>query len=261
MNDNQSKVALEWLIWEEETRQIRIEQAARSREAVLDGKLKVDGYYDPEKLEECFGRRNYAIPNIRYICGSECRRCKAFTTTTILTTFDRTFKSNFISVLPEFDITTDDCCNKIKHNETHVQFTPLRGNDLNLEELKVASHRLDHISKMAKDLKDTESVRTKILTNNYFVFIFCSVLKILAIYICYQLYKKLKNRYFRNCSNDSKCNAITNCLTFNIFKTSNRNKISPEISIELENKSTDNIESEETTLRRSTRLAKLKDRL
>ncbi|GLV44642.1 hypothetical protein CBL_20554, partial [Carabus blaptoides fortunei] len=50
MNDNQSKVALEWLIWEEETRQIRIEQAARGREAVLDGNLKVDDYYETEKL-------------------------------------------------------------------------------------------------------------------------------------------------------------------------------------------------------------------
>ncbi|GLV33356.1 hypothetical protein CBL_20104 [Carabus blaptoides fortunei] len=50
MNSNQSKVALEWLIWEEETRLIRIEQAARGREAVLDGNLKVDGYYDTEKL-------------------------------------------------------------------------------------------------------------------------------------------------------------------------------------------------------------------
>ncbi|GLV46260.1 hypothetical protein CBL_12337 [Carabus blaptoides fortunei] len=43
MRDTQSRVALEWLIWEEETRQIR-------REAVLDGGLKVDGYYAPTKL-------------------------------------------------------------------------------------------------------------------------------------------------------------------------------------------------------------------
>ncbi|GLV44548.1 hypothetical protein CBL_12105 [Carabus blaptoides fortunei] len=50
MRDTQSRVALEWLIWEEETRQIRIEHAARGREAVLDGGLKVDGYYAPTKL-------------------------------------------------------------------------------------------------------------------------------------------------------------------------------------------------------------------
>ncbi|GLV33246.1 hypothetical protein CBL_08414 [Carabus blaptoides fortunei] len=50
MRDTQSRVALEWLIWEEETRQIRIDHAARVREAVLDGGFKVDGYYAPGKL-------------------------------------------------------------------------------------------------------------------------------------------------------------------------------------------------------------------
>lgn len=92
--------------------------------------------------------------------------CKAFTSTTILTTFDRTFKSEFISVLPEFDIITDDCCNKVKPNESHVHLIPLRSNNLNLEELKVASHKLDHISKLAKNLKNTESIYTKIISNN-----------------------------------------------------------------------------------------------
>ncbi|GLV46049.1 hypothetical protein CBL_05135 [Carabus blaptoides fortunei] len=59
MRDNQSKVVIEWLIWEEKTRQIRIEQAARGR----DGNPKVDGYYDPETLVFEFSVRSHGREN------------------------------------------------------------------------------------------------------------------------------------------------------------------------------------------------------
>lgn len=41
--DNQSKVALQWLIWSEHSRQIKIQHAAKGQEAILHG-LKVDGF-------------------------------------------------------------------------------------------------------------------------------------------------------------------------------------------------------------------------
>ncbi|XP_031334749.1 uncharacterized protein LOC116166444 [Photinus pyralis] len=41
--DNQSKIAIEWLIWEEKVREINILHAAKGKEIVLDG-LPVDGF-------------------------------------------------------------------------------------------------------------------------------------------------------------------------------------------------------------------------
>ncbi|GLV46148.1 hypothetical protein CBL_02864 [Carabus blaptoides fortunei] len=79
MRHTQSRVALEWLIWEEETRQIRIEHAARGREAVLDGGHKVDGYYAPGKLVFDYEVKvpvgqiaflNYQINERRMVIGS-----------------------------------------------------------------------------------------------------------------------------------------------------------------------------------------------
>lgn len=48
--DNQSKLALQWLIWEEKQRETSIIHAAKQKEMVLHG-MKVDGFYDNKVLE------------------------------------------------------------------------------------------------------------------------------------------------------------------------------------------------------------------
>ncbi|XP_072377730.1 uncharacterized protein [Diabrotica undecimpunctata] len=48
--DNQSKIALQWLLWEEKQRGIKIQHAARESEALI-GNLKVDGLHDKTIFE------------------------------------------------------------------------------------------------------------------------------------------------------------------------------------------------------------------
>lgn len=179
--------------------------------------------------------------------------CKAYTRSTVLTTIDQTYHSDFISILPTIDIIADDCC--IKNNERNLsQFhlTPLKSNDLNIEELKLASHKLNKINEMAEQLSNDNSLINKLYNNSYFSYIICTIIKALFLYLLYKLYKRLrKSRCF---SQNPCCSTITNCLTFNICKTKTTNKVNPEIDIEIN-------EIELQQPRRSSRLAKLKDKL
>ena len=59
--DNQSAKAIQWLSWEEEKRQVRIQHAANSREFKIPGIGKVDGF-DGEKVYEFHGCYFHGCP-------------------------------------------------------------------------------------------------------------------------------------------------------------------------------------------------------
>lgn len=182
--------------------------------------------------------------------------CRGYTSTTVLNTYSIAKESIYLSLLPTFDIIADTCCNKVNHINVTLPKLEQLHNNLDVENLEIASHKLDEIVKLSENYGEDKSTIQKLVNNNYLVVVIFTLLKILVLYLLYKAFMHLKGKCNRN--NDTNCcESITNCLTFNIFK-SNKENVSSELR-------TNDIEiseiGENSSLRRSNRIAKLKEKL
>lgn len=186
--------------------------------------------------------------------------CKLYTTNIILHSTNQNMMSSHLSVLPNFDIINNDCCNKLKNNSIpndKLEFIPLYKHNMNFEDLNVASHKIDKINDILDEMNNDHFFH-KIKNNTYFVFILLSLIKLIGFYAIYRLGKYLINRKFF-CTpqgrllaiEDSKtcCARITNCITLNLNKRSNNENN----DIEMEE-----VPQEHIPLRRSQRIAQIK---
>lgn len=196
--------------------------------------------------------------------------CKLYTSSTKLVSETTHFESPYKAIVPDFEIDIDNCCDQYqkKLNKTSIEFLSIPPVALNKESLNIASQKLNHIDNTIDQLSK-ESVFSKVVNNSYFSYIFLSIVKIILVYLGYRICRRCCKKRRNNKENDSEsnkcCGMISNCLTFNINKRSNKVK---DIAIELDDirneSSTSEIEStknESTPLRRSLRLSKLKDKI
>lgn len=201
------------------------------------------------------------------------QNCKAYTPSTILTTQNFANHSGFSkyqTFLPTFDITQDNCCQNISEINFPAPLTLNEFNDINFDHdsLRIASHKLGKIKEDLSKIENKENIVTKITNNSYFSYIFMTIVKMILIFLVYKLLLKCKRRYFRRShSEQEQGRLITNCITFNICRKKRKNVINPsstnhQTSIPLEElASTSDQQSScnDAFLRRSPRLAKLKD--
>ncbi|KAF5283989.1 hypothetical protein FQA39_LY17174 [Lamprigera yunnana] len=129
--------------------------------------------------------------------------------------------------------------------------------EINLEELKVGSHKLDDIARLSENLSKTENTSRK---NSVFSIIVQIVCGILITYLIFKVVVFLINR-IRNKKNphdhNNTCNSLTNCITLTMCKNQ-KDRRSPNVSIELSSVADSEINT--SSPRRSLRLAKLKDK-
>ncbi|KRT86832.1 hypothetical protein AMK59_2104 [Oryctes borbonicus] len=182
--------------------------------------------------------------------------CKLYTSSTTLMTVTTHYTSNFKSIIPNISIDDEICCEKFKRiNMSELGISLSKPLSLDIESLHVASHKLDQIEKLTDAVKETTIIED-IYNNSYFAYVVCTIFKIIVLFLLYKLYKIFKNRYCN--SNKDKCNQITNCLTLNICKRNVHN----EVDIELEGtEDSPSTSTERTSLRRSLRIAKLKEKI
>lgn len=190
--------------------------------------------------------------------------CKLFTSSTTVISGNPNFETSLRAIIPDFTINLETCCeseNK-KRNESKLNIIPLQVVDLDKDSLKIANQKLSTLDESADNLL-LHSRYSKFYHNSYFTFVICSILKLLGLYLIYRLYKYCTNRCPRN-KTDSCCQNITNCLTLNICKKTK----TTDLSIELEDQApcsssalSEPNSCETTPIRRSVRLAKLKDKI
>lgn len=95
------------------------------------------------------------------------------------------------------------------------------------------------------------STFNSLLTNNYFSYILCTIIKVILLYALYLVIKFIKRKF---CKSKNCCQILTHC-----FKRPN--KLDPQnVTIEL----TDDLPNEDicesSSLRRISRIAKLKEK-
>lgn len=188
------------------------------------------------------------------------KNCKVITSSATLISDNTNLEGTYKAIVPSFEIKIENCCeddDKSKLNETLLHLSPLQAINLDKDSLNIASHKLNHIDELADELSKTTTSWKSVVTNSYFTYFLLTILKLFLIYVVYRIYKNcLKPR----CSNsDSSCQKITNTLTFNLCKRSNKT----DMSIDLDDITCDPNSSpnESSVLRRSSRIAKLKDKI
>lgn len=96
--------------------------------------------------------------------------------------------------------------------------------------------------------------------NAYFPYMLCTLFNVILLYIAYRLFKYLKRT---RCVNNSCCKSLSNCLTLNIFKNTKKNvNIESDLTFDLDRNTEINsidLNNSTTPLRRSSRIAQLKD--
>lgn len=181
--------------------------------------------------------------------------CKVYTSSVMLSSEPIISESSFVPIIPNFEF-DDDCYKKPSNNtKENLQLTPILKN-LDTDSLNFASDKLKHLEELSEELSN-ESFVSKISNNSYFTFIFLSLVKLFLLYIGYKIFRFIRNKCSHShIDTSSKCAQITNCLTFNICKR----KVSKHCEeIQLPNTTQCEIQNEDTPLRRSARIAKLKD--
>lgn len=175
-----------------------------------------------------------------------------------------THESSFYPILPEFDI-LDDCCKHLKENisNENLHLIPLQPITLDSNGLNLASHKLNEINKNINNLYES-TLFEKITNNNYVIYFICTIFKIFLVYLGYKLFRFCRSKYCR--SNLTRhphksdcCQTINNCLTFNFSKPSKNTECLSLEDISVEKESTKDSESQ--SLRRSSKIAKLKDQI
>ena len=63
--------------------------------------------------------------------------------------------------------------------------------NLNREELSIASHHLDNIYEMADEIYEDSTIN-KVFNNNYFSYIFMTIIKFIILFALYRIYKRYK---------------------------------------------------------------------
>lgn len=197
--------------------------------------------------------------------------CKLYSPTAILTpekVTNNKLQSSVESYLPQFNISEDNCLkpqNK-NFNTTELFFAPHSSINLDIESLDVASHKLSQIN------EDINKFETKnhlpIYQNTYVVYIILTIVKILPFYIAYKFVNFLINRYCKNRKHSHESSCITNCITFKMCKRkysvatdSNNSAIELESVIPDSDNTNMNENHKISQLRRSSRLAKLKENI
>lgn len=196
------------------------------------------------------------------------QNCKLYTSSTTLIAETLNIQTNFDAFIPNISFGTTDCCENEKYRNINLteelNISLSRPISLDSEHLQVASEKLDNISKLANELH-SQTLLDKIYNNNYLIYTFCTVLKIFVLYLFYRIYKfvtnRNKNKQTHGCQRITKdcCQSINNCLTLNINKKNDVNDLEidlNDIPVSIQNKP-----NEQSSLRRSLRIAKLKDQV
>lgn len=186
------------------------------------------------------------------------KNCKLFTSSTTLISDNTNYESSIKAIIPDFQIELeDDCCEendrKQNFNSTeNFKPLPLRAINLDKDNLKVVSKKLKQIEEIADEMSNqNKTSNNSFLTNSYFVYLICTLLKLFGLYVLYKLYKYLKNKCKRSSNNEKSCYNIKNCLTFNICKKNE------ELHVDIDR----DLEGSSSSLRKSIRLARLKEKL
>lgn len=166
-------------------------------------------------------------------------KCRLFTNSAVLKPINKNLTSGTTLdiTFPSFNI-LEDHYSKQNIKNTSPEITPLHINNLDIESLDIVNHKLFQIS---DKIDDVESFN--ILQNSYFVYFLMTTLKFIGLYVLYKIYKHIKSKY-RN----RKGKPILPCITAK--QHSEVIDHDPE-DIELP-------ETNQSPLRRSTRIAKLK---
>lgn len=185
--------------------------------------------------------------------------CKLFTSATTLLSESSNLESTYKVIIPNFEIKLEDCCEEDKKDKTHnLTLSPMNAINLDKDSLNIASHKLNQINKLADNLAKTNSdTISNIISSSYFVYFICTIGKVILLFVLYRLYKKCL-RPLCNRSND-KCRRITNVLTLNICKNSEKTDVNLELGDNPSNSMSEDTEG--TSLRRSIRIAQLKDKI
>ncbi|KAF5286884.1 hypothetical protein FQA39_LY00417 [Lamprigera yunnana] len=96
----------------------------------------------------------------------------------VVTFFDNLpyLESNYNSILPNFNILHVDCCKKHSNlNIDEISIPKIHLNKLDLEELKVASHKLDDIARLSENLSKTDNTSRKNSVFSIIVQIVCGI--------------------------------------------------------------------------------------
>lgn len=188
--------------------------------------------------------------------------CKIYTGSTILIANIIPKESSFQSIIPDITI-FDECCDKTdyKYNDSKLNFIPFQLNNLDSEALKISSHKLDRIEENMNQYT-FDKFTNQFHHNSYFVYFICTILKFIALYILYKLFKYLKIKTLRTKGKSgSNCQKIMNCLTLNLCQARKKDKTHVNIDLsDLDNKIVSKVR-ENTPIRRSERIAQLKDSL
>lgn len=176
--------------------------------------------------------------------------CKLFTSTTTIISENTDYEGSMKAIIPDFQLEMNDCCeqNKTKTvNDTHnIQLSPVNIISLDKDTLNLIGQKLDDMDKTADQLISDSNF--KIFQNSYFIYFLCTLIKIIGLFILDKIFKRLRRKC---CSNaNDKCYNITNKLTLNMCKKSNK------VSVEIDEK------QETIELRRSPRLvAQIKEKI
>lgn len=178
--------------------------------------------------------------------------CKLYTSSTTLITETSYIQSEFNAFIPNVTFGVPDCCEYETEKQNKLNLTELnlplsRPISLETDQLRIASEKLEKIKNLADQMNST-SLLDRISNNNYFIYTLCILLKLFVLYLLYRIYKYVSGkRKARNC-----CQNITNCLTLNLMKER-------ESDVRIDVKYSDNGSNEQSSLRRSSRIAKLKE--
>jgi hypothetical protein len=118
--------------------------------------------------------------------------CKAYSSTTILTPKRILYSNYTLEILPPLNL-SDDCCEGILAKEESRIPIELDHNynkiTLHVQDLNVASHKLDNIVRLTEDLEHRNATKVNVRNFSFFAYI----LSFLTVcYVAYKIYKKFR---------------------------------------------------------------------
>lgn len=143
--------------------------------------------------------------------------CKAYTPSAILIA-ESSFESNYSSITPSFNISNDDCCIKHTPNISNLPtFKQIPVTNINLDNLEVASNKLNTISKMADEILKNKDLHRRISIFTYIGYAVCICIVVYLIILLIRCCRKTKNpNHTHTHDEENACTKIVNCLTFNV---------------------------------------------